>query len=88
LPAILFVGILIREGIVMTEQLEQAFAEASKLPPQEQDALAVWLLKELESDKRWEKSFVDSQDELAKLAAEALAEHQDGRTEELDPGQI
>ena len=66
----------------MTKLLEQAFAEASKLPPQEQDALADWLLAELESEKRWEKLFADSQDELSKLAAEALAEHQRGQTQE------
>jgi len=72
----------------MTESLEQAFAEASKLSPKEQDALAGWLLKELESESRWGRVFSDSQAALGKLAAEAIAEHRSGRTEELDPGQI
>ena len=72
----------------MTKLLEQAFAEASKLPPQEQDALADWLLAELESEKRWGRLFADSQDGLSKLAAEALAEHQRGQTQELDPDQL
>ena len=36
----------------MTKQLEQAFMEASKLPPEEQNILAKWLLAELSSEKR------------------------------------
>ena len=32
----------------MTKRLEQAFAEASKLSQQEQDALAEWLLSHLQ----------------------------------------
>ena len=35
----------------MTTRLEQAFTEASKLPPKEQDALVNWLLAELRSQK-------------------------------------
>src|SRR3972149_1310018 len=57
-------------GLQMTRLLEQAFSEASKLPPQEQDALADWLLAELRSEKRWAELFANSQQELAKLAAE------------------
>lgn len=34
----------------MTKRLEQAFAEASKLPQQEQDALAEWLLSRLQEE--------------------------------------
>ena len=63
----------------MTTRLEQAFAEASKLPPTEQDAVADWLLAELESERRWDKLFADSQDILSKLVAEALAEHRNGQ---------
>ncbi len=62
----------------MTKLLEQAFAEASKLPPPEQDAIADWLLKELESENRWAKSFAKSQETLSTLAAEGLSEHRDG----------
>ena len=69
----------------MTTRLEQAFAEASKLPPKEQDALADWLLTELRSEKKWDKLFVDSQEVLSKLASEALAEHHSGQTQELNP---
>ena len=72
----------------MTKLLEKAFSRASRLPPKEQDALADWLLKEIESDARWDKLFADSQEELGKLAEQALAEHRRGETEELDPEKL
>ena len=54
----------------MTARLEQVFTEVSKLSSKEQDALANWLLAELESERRWDKRFADSQDEFSKLASE------------------
>ena len=72
----------------MTARLEQVFTEVSKLSPKEQDARADWLLAELESERRWDKRFADSQDELSKLASEALSEHRKGQTQELDPDQL
>ena len=68
----------------MTNLLEKAFAEAAKLPAREQDAFAAWILDELASERRWEKAFADSEDELAQLADEALAEHHNGRTLPMD----
>ncbi len=68
----------------MTKLLEKAFSKASQLSSEEQDALADWLLRELESESRWEKLFYESQNELGILAADALAEHRRGETEELD----
>ncbi len=59
----------------MTELLEKAFAEASKLPEDEQEALAAWILEELASERRWVEAFASSQDALAKLADESLLEH-------------
>jgi len=58
----------------MTELLEQAFAQASKLSPREQNVIAGWLLKELESEDRWDESFAKSQSALSKLASGALTE--------------
>ena len=72
----------------MTESLEEVFAKASRLPPEEQDSLAAWLLEELESEDRWNGLFARSQDALEKLAEEALAEHRGGETEKLDPRKI
>jgi len=68
----------------MTQSLEQAFAKASLLSPEEQDALAILILKEIEVERSWEKAFANSQDALSQLADEALAEHQAGRTKRLN----
>ena len=68
----------------MTQLLEQAFAAASKLPDQEQDAFASLLLSELESERRWSAAFANSQDQLSLLADEALREFQAGQTLPLD----
>ena len=56
----------------MTQLLECAFKEASKLTESEQDSVASLLLAELESERRWDQSFAFSQDELARLADMAL----------------
>jgi hypothetical protein len=72
----------------MTKLLEEAFAEASKLPDQEQDALAAVILEELASERRWDQAFADSADLLARLADQALAEHRAGKTHVLDPERL
>jgi hypothetical protein len=58
----------------MTQLLERAFAEASKLPEREQDSFASLLLAELDSERRWSQAFASSQDQLAKLSDAALSE--------------
>lgn len=72
----------------MTQLLEKAFVEASKLGEPEQDALARWILQELESEQRWDELFAESQDELAILAEQALEEYRAGRTQLLDPNDL
>lgn len=72
----------------MTQLLSKAFAEAAKLPEREQDILANWLFAELASELRWQKTFAQSEDLLAQLADEALAEHRAGRTLVLDPEKL
>ena len=72
----------------MTELLRKAFEEASKLPPQEQDAIASVLLGEIEGEKEWDGALSETQDELASLADAALAEHRAGKTETLDPEKL
>jgi hypothetical protein len=72
----------------MTKVLEKAFDEASKLSESEQDALGEWLLAEIESEREWDRAFARSQDLLARLAKEALAEHRRGQTDELDPDKL
>ena len=72
----------------MTKLLEKAFDEASKLPASEQDSVAKWLLEELHSEARWAELFESSPSALERLANEALAEHDRGETENLDPDSI
>lgn len=72
----------------MTELLEKAFREVSKLTTSEQDAMAQWLLEELAFEQRWEKAFSTSQNVLGQLAEEALAEHRAGRTQVLNPDDL
>lgn len=67
----------------MTKLLDKALGEVAKLPASEQDAVAALVLGELASEKRWSSSFAKSQDLLAKLAEEALAEYASGRTKPL-----
>jgi hypothetical protein len=63
----------------MTKLLEKALEEVAKLPASEQDAVAAILLEEVASEKRRAESFAKSQDMLAKLAEQALAEYNAGR---------
>jgi hypothetical protein len=68
----------------MTELLEKAFAEASKLPQDAQDMLAQMLLDDLAAEEKWDDAFAKSQDKLALLADEALAEHRSGETKAIE----
>lgn len=72
----------------MTQLLEQAFSEAAKLSELEQNVFARWLLLELASEKRWEKTFAESEDLLSELADEALKEYKQGKTKLLDPDKL
>lgn len=72
----------------MTELLEKAFSEVSKLPPEQQDSFAEIILEELESEARWDDAFARSPEILEKLAAEALAEDDAGKTEPLIPEEL
>ena len=68
----------------MTQALSSAIAEATKLPPAEQDVLAAILLEEVASEQRWSQSFAKSERVLESLASEALAEFRAGKTKPLD----
>jgi len=64
----------------MTALLQQAFERASSLPEKEQDRFAQFLIAEIDDEKQWEPSFAASQNELAHMAREALAEYRAGKT--------
>ena len=68
----------------MTELLEKAFIEVSKLSKQEQDSFAAWILEEIASEHRWEENFTKSHNLLEKLAEEALNDHRAGKSVDLD----
>jgi hypothetical protein len=75
-----------KEGIkqMTTKLLEKAFEEASRLPEMDQNALARWVLDELQSERMWAKSFSESEDVLERLADEAICEKRRGKTTRLD----
>lgn len=72
----------------MTELFEQAIAKVKTRTDMEQDAIAALILEELEDEARWDDAFERSQDVLAKLAEDALAEDHAARTEQLDPDKL
>jgi len=72
----------------MTSLLQKAFEVASKLPALEQNILARTVLDEIESEKKWDDLFAESEDFLAQLATEALREEEQGTTTELDPNKL
>lgn len=68
----------------MTKQMEQVIAKVTKLSEEEQEYYATIFLEELEDERRWDESFAATQNELAKLADEALQEFEEGKTTPLD----
>jgi len=67
----------------MTESLQNAFAQASRLPEQEQELLASRILAELAADTEFDRAIAASPEKLAQLAREALDDLRQGRTTEL-----
>ncbi len=72
----------------MSDLMVKAIEEIHKLPEQEQDAIAAWILEELNSERKWTELFAASQDLLSEMADEALAEYRAGKTSPLDPEQL
>ncbi len=72
----------------MSKLLEKVITETAKLPAEEQEAFAAFMLAELESERRWDDLFARSPDLLARMAEEARQEYRAGRTERLDPDKL
>jgi hypothetical protein len=72
----------------MTRSLTAVIEKLEALAPDEQDRVATWLLNELTDEAKWAQKFAASQDLLADLANEAIADHAEGRTRALDPGKL
>jgi hypothetical protein len=73
---------------VMTRALDTAIAKLSRLPADEQDRIALWVLEELRDEEHWAGQFAGSQNALSKLAAEARAERAAGKATDLDPDKL
>jgi hypothetical protein len=69
----------------MTQLLETAWSQVKTLPDEQQDMIAALILEEIAAETRWDQAFAQSQDALAMLAAEAMAEYHAGQTQVLDP---
>lgn len=63
----------------MSQLLDQAVAEARKLPNAEQDAIAAIILEEIEDDRRWEETLARSPEKLAALVTRAEEQVRTGR---------
>ena len=74
----------------MTSLMEQAIAVASQLTEDGQNAIASIILREIESEARWDQLFADpkSADLLSRLADKAMSELQTGRVRKLDPDDL
>jgi len=68
----------------MTELLEKAFSEASKLPSAMQNIIAQRLLEDMEAEEKWDETFAETQDELSQLADEALEDFKKGKTKPIE----
>ena len=68
----------------MTNILQQALTKLSQLPENQQEAIAYLILAEIEDEKKWAENFANSQDQLAQLADEAIAEFKEGKTRPLN----
>ena len=64
----------------MTRLLEEAIKAVSRLPEAEQDVIAARMLSDLRAEEEWDAKFTATQDGLASLASQALAEHRTGGT--------
>ena len=67
----------------MTQLLEKVLIEVYKLPPEKQDAIAAIILEELEDERKWDKAFAESQDQLAQLAQKVRADIKAGRVKKM-----
>ena len=67
----------------MTQLLEKALAEVYKLPSEKQDAIAAVILEELEDERLWDKTFVESEDKITQLAGKVRADIKAGRIREM-----
>lgn len=64
----------------MVRSLQDAFDRINRLPADEQEDLAAFIMAELDAEQRWTHLISKSTDTLKKLADEALSEHKQDKT--------
>lgn len=69
----------------MNKMLARALAAISKLPDEQQEAIAATILDDLEAEKGWQERFAKSQDRLAELSKRAGEHVTGGTTSPFDP---
>lgn len=67
-----------------TKRLAEAISRVNQLSEFEQNAIADLILAEIADEQHWQEQFDQSQDQLGRLAKEALSEYQAGKTHSLD----
>lgn len=72
----------------MTTLLESAFEKISNLPEIEQNIYAKILMEEIESEKRWNSAFSESEELLSQMADSALEDMTQKRTKPLTQDQL
>lgn len=73
----------------MSRIVEQMFQKIMQLSESDQEAIALIVLQEIESEQRWNELFArpNSADILSRMADEALAEARAGRAMKFDLSQ-
>lgn len=69
----------------MTDMLDRAFEQASRLPEDEQNEFAAFIIDELEAENTWAGLLKDSEGALLRMAAQAHREFEGGETKPLNP---
>jgi len=69
----------------MTKLLDEAFAAAKQLPPDEQNAIAALLLAEIDANRRWDELLAQPSEVIERMVDRALEAHRRGDTLPLDP---
>ncbi len=69
----------------MKALLEKALAEVARLPEEEQEVIATFILDEIAAERGWDERFAKTQDELGALMRSARAEVTRGDVVSFDP---
>ncbi len=67
----------------MNKMLERAIAEVSRLPEDEQEAIACLIMEEMEAERGWDERFAKSGNKLGEMARKAKAQYASGETSPL-----